>query len=220
MSSYQKVINAQKPQAFEYTRQLNGQNPPKNQHAQIIGKFRELLRKVSAKLSKSCCKQIFDMARCGCQYRSGVMAKKEVIVNTLDAAAEKDESRSLVGRINEIFDEITQKQAIGMSNAKIIEALNQVGFELDEKSFKAVLFRVRKKRGLTKTISRKGAKKPGKASPNPNPSPTEKKIDSPAVEEAAEVSGQLSSKQKREKHADKYASTNPLLRTVTKKETN
>jgi len=134
------------------------------------------------------------------------MAKKAAIVEALDAAAEKDSNRSLVGRVEEIYDDIAEKQRIGVSNATIIEALNKVGFNLTEQSFKAVMFRVRKKRGLAKSIAKRGESNKAK------PATTEKKSTQAEASGQGEATKPLDVRQRREQHADKYSSTNPLLK--------
>lgn len=160
----------------------------------------------------------------------------------LELAEKRTSGTGKIGQIRPIFDRVEYAMVCGASQEEIVEALNKHGYDVTIKFLRQSLFKIRKERGLLNQskLSRVFAKpdsgammlvERSPAKPKPKPPSTEKKSvpevaaatkvspASPTAGEVAAESGQPSSKQKRERHADKYASTNPLLRTVKKKET-
>lgn len=121
--------------------------------------------------------------------------------------AEETANRSKIGRLRGVYSEIEIAQKAGVSNSKIVETLNDCGFELTLKTFETMLYRIRK--GQQKANKPKQPDlTPEKASTNVDTSETK------AGEPEADLSG-LTKKQQRELKADKHMDTgpqNPLLR--------
>jgi hypothetical protein len=61
--------------------------------------------------------------------------------------------RSKLGRLRSVFKIIEKLQAKGIRNKAIVDKLNEVGFDIDIKSFQTMLSRIRKEAGITKKDS-------------------------------------------------------------------
>lgn len=66
---------------------------------------------------------------------------------SLRALATGSENRSKIGRIRELHAEIENAKKAGVSDEKIVETLNEQGFNTSLVSFKTMLKRVRKEQG-------------------------------------------------------------------------
>lgn len=74
------------------------------------------------------------------------MAKKEEIVADLKKLLETDTTRSKMGRIYEVYDEIVELQLAGVSIANIEASLNARGFDLKPGNLTSYLYQIRKKK--------------------------------------------------------------------------
>jgi hypothetical protein len=99
------------------------------------------------------------------------MAKKEEIVASLKNLLETDTTRSKIGKIWEVFDEIVELQHAGVRMANIEARLNERGFDLKPGNLATYLYQIRKKKGIEKTITAKKEPKPKKTKTKPTASP-------------------------------------------------
>lgn len=151
------------------------------------------------------------------------MAKKDEIVADLKDLLETDNTRSKIGRIWEIYDEIVELQKKGVSMKNIEARLNGRGFALKPGNLSSYLYQIKKKmeagkvtapveptprpaRG-TKPKPEKAAAKAGKGEIKSPATPDlmdGKKPETPAVGNESEED--LTDKQKRERKASQYLS--------------
>lgn len=83
------------------------------------------------------------------------MAKKEDIVADLKNLLETDTTRTKMGRIWEVYDEIVELQQGGVSMKNIEARLNERGFALKPGNLTSYLCQIRKKKGIEKTVAAK-----------------------------------------------------------------
>lgn len=138
--------------------------------------------------------------------------EKPTLKDTLRALAQDSSRRTKIGRLREVFPDIEAAQAAGVSNAKIVEALNaEHGLGLTLKTFETMLYRLRRQAAADQPAPRPS---PAPLSrPNPHPAPTM------PVAEADDATPHLTLRQRGEAVADQYmkpAATNPLLKKLTK----
>lgn len=68
---------------------------------------------------------------------------KDSITDALLALANEMTNRSKIAQLREVFAHIEVAQRAGVKNAKIVETLNDQGFDLTVKSFEMMLHRIR-----------------------------------------------------------------------------
>lgn len=113
------------------------------------------------------------------------MAKKEEIVADLKHLLETDQTRTKMGRIWEIYEEIVELQQGGVSMKNIETLLNARGFALKPGNLTSYLCQIRKKKGIEKIVARheqKPKKQPVKTKPSiPEVSTVTKKSDATSL---------------------------------------
>lgn len=72
---------------------------------------------------------------------------KDSITDALLALANQMANRSKIAQLREVFAHIEVAQRAGVKNAKIVETLNEQGFDLTVKAFEMMLHRIRKRHG-------------------------------------------------------------------------
>lgn len=144
------------------------------------------------------------------------------IKNTLQSLAQASEQRSKMGRLREALTDIEAAKKAGVSNAKIVEALNaEHGLNLTVKTFETMLYRLRKASlndGSTVTDNRV---QPQEIEAEKTPVLTS--VEAPkntleSVSQNDEVEAYISPKKRREDYANSFISNdaNPLLNKPTK----
>lgn len=139
------------------------------------------------------------------------------IKNTLQSLAQASDKRSKMGRLREVLPDIEAAKNAGVSNAKIVEALNaEHDLQLTVKTFEMMLYRLRKE--ASDSLSERGqvsepvnTQGPVSTSSTAIETPKEKPSDEPE-----EPSKHTSLKNRGEAVADKYMSSNPLLKKLRK----
>ncbi|MCY1182748.1 hypothetical protein D3C76_1102340 [compost metagenome] len=100
---------------------------------------------------------------------------KESLSKTLQTMTVSDPSRSETARLRDVFQEIEQALASGVSRKKVLEALHADGFTMTLKSFESALYRIRKQRdqgkGTASAIQNKPTPTLTPAKPKPEPDP-------------------------------------------------
>lgn len=71
----------------------------------------------------------------------------------LRALATDDAARSKIGRLRALIEEIETAKSAGVKNRKIVDTLNEHGFDLTLKSFEMMLYRIRKDRRSVPRLS-------------------------------------------------------------------
>lgn len=92
--------------------------------------------------------------------RKGFLVDKAKVEKKLGELSSSGKQK-LSGVLNEWFDRITEFQ-LSYSNQDIVKKLNEAGIEITETQFRDTMFRVRRKRGLTKNIASQKKPKPPK----------------------------------------------------------
>lgn len=88
-------------------------------------------------------------------------------------------SRSMIGRIRDLFDDIVIAQKSGISNKKIVQTLNGRGYDLPIRTFESIMYRLRKERekNVTPGLAEPRAQTP-RENPGENKSPS---VSTPAM---------------------------------------
>ncbi len=142
------------------------------------------------------------------------------IAGNLRALATASQYRTKIGRVRELYPEIENAKAAGVSLEKVLETLNEKGLDMSMLTFKSCLHRLRKEaQNQKKTLP--AALPPAGFTPKKNEAsapetPTE------LEEENQQVEGQanLTSRERREQRANQFIkpeATNPLLKNLTNK---
>lgn len=77
---------------------------------------------------------------------------KKDVASALRALASNNQARSKMGQLRELYPEIEQAYAAGVSLNKIVEVLNQHGLDLTPATFRQMLQRIRKEIAGSKII--------------------------------------------------------------------
>lgn len=102
---------------------------------------------------------------------------KSPAAQALLSLAKENAGRTKAARLREVFDEIETAQRAGVSNAKIVETLNEQGFDLTLKTFETMLYRIRKKQRQA-TASSAGRSHDEPTPPTPSTTPETRKVGS------------------------------------------
>jgi hypothetical protein len=132
------------------------------------------------------------------------MEKSTAAAEALRVLAKDSANRTKIGRLREIIAEIETAQKAGVHNSKIVETLNEQGFELTLKTFETMLYRIRRRRKQDgyNTYTRTAASQ------------------SSQIISTSEDLEKLDRKQRRERLADQFIkpeNINPLLQHVMEK---
>lgn len=148
--------------------------------------------------------------------------EKTTLKETLRNLAQDGANRTKIGRLREAFEDIRAAQLAGVSNAKIVDALNaEHGLGLSLKTFETMLYRLRKEASAT---SERKTVPPAPSRPVPSSGPARRpaapavpESDPPAPDPAAD--GESDLRKRGEAVADRYmtgAASNPLLKKKTR----
>lgn len=139
------------------------------------------------------------------------------IKNTLQSLAQAGENRSKMGRLREVLPDIEAAKNAGVSNAKIVEALNaKHDLQLNVKTFEMMLYRLRKESSERLSERRQVAEpvktqQPVSTASKPVEAP---KKEPESVSNNDEVEAYISPKKRREQNANRFITNedNPLLK--------
>lgn len=117
---------------------------------------------------------------------------QQAVSDRLRALASDEKKRSKTARLREVYDEVENALAAGVTQASVVEALKEAGLEMTLTSFRNTLQRIRTKRGGTpaKPVAGSPAKpaqpqaKPNfqqPAKPDPVKQPIEEEVESPTA---------------------------------------
>lgn len=148
-----------------------------------------------------------------------MMENQKSVAEALAALPTSSSTRTKAGRLRELLPQIEVVHAAGVPHQTIVETLNEKGFDLTLKTYKAMLYRARQE------LAKGGKKAITSSVPVAVAKATTPAVLTPRNEEETgqadpEDLSQLTVKEKRERRADQFLKpefTNPLLKNLKEK---
>jgi hypothetical protein len=147
--------------------------------------------------------------------------KKELVIDALVTLTNGMESRTKIAQLRELYPYIEAAKEAGLKHSKIVETLNEQGFDLSLKTFEMLLYRIRKSKQerAQEPIRPAHPQKSEGAHHSPHNLRTHQHLrastDSP--NQVIEGLENLDKKQRRERLGDQFINsevTNPLLKRI------